>query len=77
MLDDCPSKQHTNNDNEFDKFDDEQFLSMFNDEIAGVHNMPPTLSSSNPSSPSDQNFFNDDNETNKQEKKEMKKEEGY
>ncbi|CAJ2660560.1 basic leucine zipper 34-like [Trifolium pratense] len=77
MLDDCPSKQHTNNDNEFDKFDDEQFLSMFNDEIAGVHNMPPTLSSSNPSSPSDQNFFNDENETNKQEKKVMKKEEGY
>jgi hypothetical protein len=76
MLDDCSGK-HNNNDNEFDKFDDEQFLSMFNDEIAGVHNMPPTLSSSNPSSPSDQNFVNDENETNKQVKKEMKKEEGY
>ncbi|KAK2424653.1 hypothetical protein P8452_53588 [Trifolium repens] len=76
MLDDCSGK-HNNNDNEFDKFDDEQFLSMFNDELAGVHNMPPTLSSSNPSSPSDQNFVNDENETNKQVKKEMKNEEGY
>jgi len=84
MLDDCSGKHNdgNNNDNEFDKFDDEQFLSMFSDEISGVNNMPPTLSSSNPSSPSDQNFVNDDNEKerNKQEKKEndlgeMKKEE--
>lgn len=66
-----------NNDNEFDKFDDEQFLSMFSDEISGVNNMPPTLSSSNPSSPSDQNFVNDDNEKEKKENDlgEMKKEE--
>ncbi|KEH39223.1 putative transcription factor bZIP family [Medicago truncatula] len=66
-----------NNDNEFDKFDDEQFLSMFSDEISGVNNMPPTLSSSNPSSPSDQNFVNNDNEKEKKENDlgEMKKEE--
>ncbi|KAI5413028.1 basic leucine zipper 61 [Lathyrus oleraceus] len=89
MLDDCRGKDGENNinddDNEFDKFDDEQFMSMFNDEIAGVHNMQPILSSSNTSSPSDQNFVNNENENenemiNKEEKKEndlreMKKEE--
>ncbi|CAK8536358.1 unnamed protein product [Lathyrus sativus] len=89
LLDDCQGKHGENNinddDNEFDKFDDEQFMSMFNDEIAGVHNMPPILSSSNASSPSDQNFVNNENENamiNKEEKKEndlreMKKEEDY
>ncbi|XP_058773926.1 basic leucine zipper 34-like [Vicia villosa] len=90
MLDDCSGKNGENennindDDHEFDKFDDEQFMSMFNDEIAGVHNMPPILSSSNASSPSDQNFVNNENENemiNKQEEKkendlrEMKKEE--
>ncbi|XP_022952387.1 basic leucine zipper 61-like isoform X1 [Cucurbita moschata] len=44
--------------NEFDGFEDEQFLSMFNDEIsAGV---APTVSSSNPSTPSDHNSINDE-----------------
>ena len=79
MLDDCSVKHNGNivNEQEFDKFDDEQFMSMFND-------MPPTLSSSNdPSSPSDQNFVNEENEKemNRGEKKqeidlkELKKEE--
>ncbi|KAH7533166.1 hypothetical protein FEM48_Zijuj04G0101500 [Ziziphus jujuba var. spinosa] len=49
------------NNNEFDRFDDEQFLSMFNDEISmGV---APTVSSSNPSTPSDHNSINDEKET--------------
>lgn len=72
MIDDCRRGKHggNNDDNEFDKFDDEQLMSMFNDDISGLH-MPPTLSSSNPSSPSDQNFVNDDQKKiNKQEKKE-------
>ncbi|OIW03384.1 hypothetical protein TanjilG_31831 [Lupinus angustifolius] len=56
------------NDNEFDKFDDEQLMSMFSDEIYGV-NVPPTLSSSNPSSPSDQNFNNDEKEVMEEQKK--------
>ena len=77
MFDDVKHGGNIVNDNEFDKFYDEQFMSMFND-------MPPTLSSSNPSSPSDQNFVNDENEKemNNGEKKkkendlkEMKKEE--
>lgn len=69
--------KHCGNENhEFDKFDDEQFMSMFTDEISGVHNMPPTLSSSNPSSPSDVNDEKE-KETKKQqvnEKKEVEEE---
>lgn len=44
--------------NEFDRFDDEQFLSMFNDEISAA--VGPTVSSSNPSTPSDHNSINDE-----------------
>lgn len=68
----CDDTNNHNNGNEFDKFDDEQFMSMFNDEIvlSGVHMPPPTtLSFSNPSSPSDQNFINDEKETNQKVKK--------
>ncbi|KAE9586267.1 hypothetical protein Lal_00001017 [Lupinus albus] len=70
-------RQENNDNNEFDKFDDEQFMSMFNDEIYEV-NVPPTLSSSNPSSPSDQNFNNDEEKTKKvveEEKKHVGEEE--
>ncbi|XP_061364279.1 basic leucine zipper 34-like [Gastrolobium bilobum] len=70
MLEDCrdnPAMPHSSgNDNEFEKFDDDQFMSMFTDEISGVP-MPPTMSSSNNSSPSDQNFINDEKETNQPE----------
>ncbi|PON81596.1 Basic-leucine zipper transcription factor [Trema orientale] len=50
---------------EFDRFDDEQFMSMFNDEIgsmaAAAAAAGPTVSStSNPSTPSDHNSINDD-----------------
>ncbi|OIV92016.1 hypothetical protein TanjilG_20946 [Lupinus angustifolius] len=72
LLDAPPMRQENNDNNEFDKFDDEQFMSMFNDEIYGV-DVPPTLSSSNPSSPSDQNFNNDEEKT-KNEKKVMEEE---
>ncbi|XP_059451743.1 basic leucine zipper 61-like isoform X2 [Corylus avellana] len=44
--------------NEFDRFDDEQFLSMFTDEMSTA--VAPTVSSSNPSTPSDHNSINDD-----------------
>ncbi|GAV75981.1 bZIP_2 domain-containing protein [Cephalotus follicularis] len=47
---------------DFDKFDDEQFMSMFTDDIA-CNAMAPTVSSSNPSTPSDHNSFNDEKET--------------
>lgn len=51
------------NDGEFDRFDDEQFLSMFNDEIASMAVATgPTVSSSNPSTPSDHNSINDEKE---------------
>lgn len=49
------------NNNEFDRFDEEQFLSMFNDEISMA--VAPTISSSNPSTPSDHNSINDGKET--------------
>lgn len=48
------------NSSEFDRFDDDQFLSMFNDEISIA--VAPTLSSSNPSTPSDHNSINDEKE---------------
>ncbi|KAE9620707.1 hypothetical protein Lal_00019564 [Lupinus albus] len=64
--------------NEFERFDDAQFLSMFNDEVSGNNHilMPPTtLSTSNPSSPSDHNSINDDHkEKTKQEHEKEKKE---
>lgn len=43
--------------NEFDQFDDEQFMSMFTDAMA------PTISSSNPSTPSDHYSFNEEKTT--------------
>ncbi|XP_019453686.1 PREDICTED: basic leucine zipper 61-like isoform X2 [Lupinus angustifolius] len=59
--------------NQFERFDDEQFLSMFNDEVSGNHTMmpPTTLSSSNPSSPSDHNSINDEHKEKEQEEKEQ------
>ncbi|PON41959.1 Basic-leucine zipper transcription factor [Parasponia andersonii] len=47
---------------EFDRFDDEQFMSMFNDEIGSmaVAAGPTVSSTSNPSTPSDHNSINDD-----------------
>ncbi|XP_024023381.1 basic leucine zipper 61 isoform X1 [Morus notabilis] len=76
MLDECRSASGaaaagqggllpgTNQGVEFDRFDDEQFMSMFNDEIAsmGAGAAGPTLSSSSPSSPSDHNSINDEKE---------------
>ncbi|CAA3008823.1 basic leucine zipper 61-like [Olea europaea subsp. europaea] len=44
------------NASEFERFDDDQFMSMFTDDVV----MGPTLSSSSPSSPSDHNSINDD-----------------
>lgn len=53
-----PSGARSNADRgDFDRFDDEQFLSMFTDEISPVG---PTLSSSNPSTPSDHNSINEE-----------------
>lgn len=43
--------------NEFDRLDDEQLMSMFSDDISMA--APPTASTSNPSSPSDHNSIND------------------
>uniref|UniRef100_A0A803N1Q3 BZIP domain-containing protein n=1 Tax=Chenopodium quinoa TaxID=63459 RepID=A0A803N1Q3_CHEQI len=45
-------RSKTNNHEEFDKFDDDQFMSMFSNELGG--------SSSNPSSTSDHNSTNED-----------------
>jgi hypothetical protein len=64
VLDECrgsgttapPGSGTTSND--FDRFDDEQFLSMFTDEMSTA--VAPTVSSSNPSTPSDHNSINDD-----------------
>ncbi|TXG55073.1 hypothetical protein EZV62_020329 [Acer yangbiense] len=49
---------HPHHQHEFDKFDDEQFMSMFNDDMPNA--VAPTVSSSNPSTPSDHNSINDD-----------------
>lgn len=47
------------NHHEFDKFDDAQFMSMFTDDLPNAA-VPPTLSSSNPSTQSDHNSINDE-----------------
>ncbi|XP_047336338.1 basic leucine zipper 61-like [Impatiens glandulifera] len=45
---------------DFDRIDDEQFMSMFADDHDEMPVVAPTLSSSNTSSPSDHNSINDD-----------------
>lgn len=50
-------------DNEFERYDDEQFMSMFNDDISKANMAGHNTSSSNPSTPSDQNSFNGEKET--------------
>ncbi|KAM1011723.1 hypothetical protein ACFX2C_047031 [Malus domestica] len=56
--------QANNNHHEFDRFDDEQFMSMFTTHeisaAAAAAVVGPTGSSSNPSTPSDHNSINDD-----------------
>ncbi|KAK9265343.1 hypothetical protein L1049_001573 [Liquidambar formosana] len=47
--------------NGFDRLDDDQLMSMFSDDISVM--VPPTVSSSNPSTPSDQNSNNDEKPT--------------
>ncbi|KAG7988254.1 hypothetical protein I3843_03G178200 [Carya illinoinensis] len=64
----APPKHGTTN-NEFDRFDDEQFMSMFTEEISTA--LAPTMSSSNPSSPSDHNSINDEKEIHEQEPKQQ------
>lgn len=49
-----PGQNGNNTHHDFDRLDDEQFLSMFADAV------PPTISTSNPSTPSDHNSINDD-----------------
>jgi len=74
------NNNNNSNENEFDKFDDEQFMSMFTDEVvlSGVPLPPPTtLSSSNPSSPSDQNFFHDQKDRSRKETKLQKDEDEH
>lgn len=44
--------------NGFDRLDDDQLITMFSDDVSVT--VPPTLSSSNPSTPSDQNSNNDE-----------------
>ncbi|CAK7323980.1 unnamed protein product [Dovyalis caffra] len=64
MLEECRAPEASgkrsghNSSNDFDKFDDEQFLSMFKDYISNAVAAPH--SSSTPSSPSDHNIINDE-----------------
>lgn len=64
FIDECRNSNGNNslmpssNNIGFDRLDDEQFSSMFPDDV--VTNQPSTRSSSNTSSPSDQNSDNDD-----------------
>ncbi|KAF5744106.1 basic leucine zipper 61-like [Tripterygium wilfordii] len=77
MLDECrrngtpyhppAGNSNQNNHHEFDKFDDDQFMSMFNDDLSSA--VAPTMSSSNPSSPSDRDSINDEKETTPSDRK--------
>lgn len=75
MLEDCSSnsgRASRNKDSEFDRFDDDKFMSIFSDDVSRNPMMLPILSSSNPSSPSDHNSINDEKETmNKEKEQEM------
>ncbi|KAF8391287.1 hypothetical protein HHK36_023589 [Tetracentron sinense] len=59
MIENCRSSSATfrPGNPEFDRFDDEQLMSMFSDDIL------PTVSTSNSSTPSDHDCMNDDNPT--------------
>lgn len=75
MLEECRGSgaaPGSGNNNEFDKFDDEQFMSMFTDDMPNA--VAPTLSSSNPSSPSDHNSINDEKDTSPDQKPQIRKE---
>ncbi|KAI4333864.1 hypothetical protein L6164_018621 [Bauhinia variegata] len=76
MLEECRGNSgippRSGTDNEFDRFDDEQFMSMFTDDMSG-NAAPPTLSSSNPSTPSDHNSINDEKEPNHNQNQEIEK----
>lgn len=77
MMEHC---RRRDGDNEFERFDDEQLMSMFSvDEVSRNNTMMPppapsaTLSSnSNPSTPSDHNSINDDKEEDEEEKMQQK-----
>ncbi|KAL5736444.1 hypothetical protein ACOSP7_030882 [Xanthoceras sorbifolium] len=58
----------------FDRLDDEQLMSMFSDDVS--MNLPPTASSSNPSTPSDQNSNNDDKTIPLDQQQQLKNEPG-
>ncbi|XP_044502251.1 basic leucine zipper 61-like [Mangifera indica] len=60
MLDECRGSSGPPN-HEFDKLDDEQFMSMFTDDMPNA--VAPTVSSSNPTTPSDHNGNNDEKDT--------------
>ncbi|KAM5578263.1 hypothetical protein ABKV19_008527 [Rosa sericea] len=85
MQDECrasgaPQEPNNNNNNshhvEFDRFDDEQFMSMFTtDEIAAAA-AGPTGSCSNPSTPSDHNSINDDDEHQQQQQQQQQLDDG-
>lgn len=57
LVEECQSTARPGN-NEFDRLDDEQFMSMFSDDISKA--VPPTASSSSPSTPSDHVSINDE-----------------
>ncbi|CAJ1978851.1 unnamed protein product [Sphenostylis stenocarpa] len=72
----CKCRASGDDDNEFERFDDEQFMSMFSDEASGNNNnntTAPTLSYSNPSTPSDHNSINDEQKMNKEKEEEEEK----
>lgn len=77
MLEECRStgapglgsRHYSSSD--FDRFDDEQFMSMFNDGISNAVAAPN--SSSTPSSPSDHNSINDEKEATLSEQQQQQK----
>jgi hypothetical protein len=77
MLEECRStgapglgsRHYSSSD--FDRFDDEQFMSMFNDGISNAVAAPN--SSSTPSSPSDHNSINDEREATLSEQQQQQK----
>lgn len=75
LVEECQSSSATlkPNNNEFDRLDDEQLMSMFSDNVS-ANVPPPIMSTSTPSSPSDHNSINEEKPSPSDQQQQLKNE---